>query len=90
MLPGKRNQSKGLTMQITKYTIGQHFLCAIIYGDESALEDFESDALAEFCDSLESGGHWSVSDSEGYFGRCEITGIMGMVEDVHYVIVRKQ
>jgi hypothetical protein len=77
-------------MKTTKYTIGQHFLCAMIYDDESGLEDFESDALAEFCDSLESGGHWSASEQEGYFGRCEITGLMGTVEDVQYVIVRNQ
>jgi site-specific DNA-adenine methylase len=77
-------------MKTTKYTIGQHLLYAMIYDDESGLEDFESESLAEFCDNLESGGHLSVDSSESYFGRCEITGIMGMVEDIDYVIVRKQ
>lgn len=68
------------------YTIGAHFLPAIINGDESGLETYEQNLLASFDANLPS-GHWSFdSADDGHFARCDITGEMSQCIDCEYLV----
>ena len=61
------------------YTIGDHFLSALINGDISGLEGHEIGDLERFLDSdIFLKGHWAIpnSDWEASFDRCDISGLM--------------
>lgn len=69
------------------YTIGAHFLPAIINGDESGLDDSESAQLAAFIDALPGHGHWSCDDADGFdFARCDITDLTSAVVVCQYLV----
>lgn len=62
------------------YTIGSHFLPALINGDETGLEDSESEQLEGFLRTVPAGGHWSYEDCDAFdFARCDVTNLMGAV-----------
>jgi len=70
------------------FTIGAHYLSALIDGDETGLSDAESEELASWLRHVietnigTRNHHWSPTDNENEFGRCEITGERGAVEGV--------
>jgi hypothetical protein len=67
------------------YTIGAHFLPAIMNGDlDLSLED--ENALASFDANLPGAGHWTCDDEEERYARCEITGQFGSVVVCSYHI----
>jgi hypothetical protein len=71
-----------------KYRIGSHFLSAIVNGDYSGLEGSELANLAHFLRDMPHAGegHWSLdSESDEFFGRCEINDQFGNVVDVEYL-----
>lgn len=74
-----------LHFETIAYTIGSHFLSALINGDETGLSDEEIAELAEFLETLPPNGHWDCSDTETHFARCEITGMRGDCSDVLYL-----
>ena len=67
------------------YTIGAHFLPALINADDSGLSDDESRALLAFELDLPGDGHWSADDTDSSeFARCDVTGTMGAVVVCQY------
>lgn len=68
-----------------EYTVGEHFLGAIINGDFSGLNGAEEEELDVWLRSTETArGHWStVDDSRNEFTRCEITGRYNTCEKLH-------
>jgi hypothetical protein len=59
-----------------EYTIGGHFMTAILYGDFSGMDDDEEIARVEtFIDGIGKGCIEVVSD-ETHFSRCDITGML--------------
>jgi len=64
-----------------EYTIGEHFLPALINGDYSGLEDSEIEQFDDFLRGAgadypaASSGHWAVEDDGENFTRCEVTNL---------------
>lgn len=79
----KRNPS-----EVFDYTIGDWWIIALEYGDDSALTDEDIDALARFQAKLPRGGSW-VYDDQAYFGRDQISGLKGNVVDAQYVVHKR-
>lgn len=70
------------------YTLGAHFLSALVNGDETGLSDEESQQLTDFLTGTHEQrgeGHWATTDDADEFGRCEITGLRGNVERVQWM-----
>lgn len=67
------------------YTIGAHFLPALINGDESGLSLEEQNLLAGFDANLPGAGHWDYDESE-HFARCDIGGLHASVVDCRYYV----
>lgn len=67
------------------YTIGTHYISAIINGDTSGLNDDEEQMLNDFlsCDVFQN-GHWAVPDNDESFSRCDISGLMGDCSDMTF------
>jgi hypothetical protein len=60
------------------FTVGSHFLSAIINADCSGLDDSDERALNDFIANLPPaavGGTWDVEDYETHFNRCEVTDL---------------
>ncbi len=79
------------------YRIGEHYLSALINGDESGMSDAESakfDAWIETAQSnaTESGftvGHWcDVENSGEDWGRCEVSGLFDMRVTVRLMVYK--
>ena len=70
------------------YTISAHLLSAIINGDETGLDDDESDSLSDFLANLPApNGHWDCDDADySDFGRCEVMGLMSDVVVCRYMV----
>lgn len=70
------------------YTISAHFLSAIINGDETGLDDDESDSLSDFLSNLPaSNGHWDCDDADSFdFARCDVMGLMSAVVVCQYMV----
>jgi hypothetical protein len=69
------------------YTIGAHFLPALIDGDESGLSLEDCNALAGFDANLPGAGHWSVDDADSFdFARCDVTGMHSAVVVCQYLV----
>ena len=69
------------------YTIGVHFLPALINCDETGLSDGEQAQLAGFAANLPGAGHWSCGDSDGFdFARCDITDLMSACVVCQYLV----
>lgn len=70
------------------YTIGAHFLPALINGDETGLTRQDQRQLAEFAATLPAGaGHWSCGDSDEFdFARCDITDLMSGCVVCQYLV----
>jgi len=70
------------------FTIGAHYLSALIDGDETGLSDAESEELASWLRHVietnvgKANYHWSPADTGNAIGHCEITGERGAVEEV--------
>src|SRR6185503_12475563 len=77
--------AKAMKFEQYEYTIGPHFLSALINGDTSGLSDVEEKELDEWLESLgHSDGHWATTDDHDEFGRCDVTNLRGSVETVVY------
>ena len=71
------------------YTLADHWLPALINGDETGLSDSDSAELSDFLASLPEGsGHWSCDDTESHFARDEVSGLHAMCVDCVYVVMR--
>ena len=57
------------------YHISGNFLSPLINGDYSGLNDQDEADLGAWVDSLPVTGHFDVSDEEGNFRECDITGM---------------
>ena len=78
-----------LTDNVTPFEVGQHFIAALINGDNTGLNDDEHIALEAF-EQLETNGldnwHWSYnSNHSNGFGLCEITGLRGATIELHLI-----
>lgn len=76
-----------MQFQTEAYRVAEHFVCAIINGDNTALEDDELDQLDDFIDDVTSGkrlGHFSVEPQEAEFALCDICGLGAMCVTVFY------
>jgi antirestriction protein len=75
----------------TEFTIGSHFLPALINGDDSGLNDKETvdlDIFDRFIRANQGQGHWSVpDDAEPEFAICEIDDIMSDCLTIEYVTI---
>jgi len=77
--------AKAMKFEQYEYTIGSHFLSALINGDTSGLSDAEEKELDEWLESLgHSDGHWATTDDHDEFGRCDVTDLRSSVETVVY------
>lgn len=70
-----------MKFKTTKYSVGQHFLSALINGDTTGLEASEELALDRFVREETNGiaHHWDFPFAVDYsasFERCEVTGLM--------------
>jgi hypothetical protein len=76
-----------MKMITTEFAIGQHFLSALINGDYSGLNDKECAQLDDWVAEVQpkGSGHWSTTEITDEFARCDVTGLHGEVEQVHYV-----
>ena len=73
-----------------EFTIAEHYAPALFNGDHSGLEDHESVALDQFEQWVirEHGfGHWSISDDEPSFSRCDIGGLYADCANVEWVVM---
>ena len=61
-----------------EYKIGQHFACALEYGDFGDMSDAEIREFNEWLENEQEGktGHWSIEDTGENWGRCAITGLL--------------
>jgi hypothetical protein len=78
-----------LPNNVWPFEVGQHFLPALINGDETGLSHNEIVWLNEF-EKKETRGlvnwHWSYNpDHSKEFGECEITGVRGATVELHLV-----
>lgn len=76
-----------------KYTfiIGEHFLPALINGDDTGLSEWETTALDLFAADVtfpfeHSINHWAYDDDEPEFSFCEVTQERGMCVRVHLMV----
>jgi hypothetical protein len=81
-----------------EYTILNHFLSALINGDDSGLSDdeiaqlkvFEGRAVRAAQKEGASHWHWSVQTECSNFARCDVCGMLGDVSDVALVMMFKE
>ena len=59
-----------------QYAIAEHYLCALINGDDSGMEPTDIDELNAFERKLPAGYTLDVADDEAEFSRCEVSGYM--------------
>lgn len=67
-----------------QFEIGEHFLCALYYGDVSGLDDGECALLEDFI--AEHGDRIAGEVSRDEFGLCEITGLRGATVTVSLIV----
>ncbi len=77
------------------FTIGDHFMAYIAYGETDHLETEEVEIFEAFeagARALPKNGyefmHWSISDNRDEFAKCEATGLMGACTEVQAVYRR--
>ena len=64
-------------MDYYDYTIGQHFLTAIINDDYTGLDDEEHALLNSWLEDNEMrASHWTTDGESSDLSRCEITGML--------------
>jgi hypothetical protein len=81
---------------VIEYSVGEHFIAALINGDMTGLNDDEIKTLERFerteTENL-TNYHWSTGvnpiEHSSEFGRCEITGMLGNVAELHLVNMDK-
>ena len=75
----------------TEFTIGSHFLPALINGDDSGLNAEETMGVylaVRFIRATRGQGHWSVpEDAEPEFAMCEINDIRSVCLTIEYVTI---
>lgn len=67
-----------------EFTIGAHFLPALINGDYSGLDDTEVDQFTSWLDGRDTRGHWDVPEHRVSFDVCEICELHADCVDVRY------
>ena len=77
----------------TEFTIGSHFLPALINGDDSGLnaeETIDLDLFDRLTRTTRGQGHWSVpEDAEPEFAMCEINDIRSVCLTIEYVTIKE-
>lgn len=58
------------------FTISEHFVVALLYGDYTGLADEEEQGIDEFIGSLPRNGHWAVPESSSDLARCDVCGLI--------------
>ena len=80
-----------------EYKISEHYLLALIIGDETGLEDDEQTQFERWeeqarADARAEGwtiGHWTdVTDSSDDWGQCDVTGLFAMRSTVRLMIYK--
>ena len=77
------------------YKLAEHWICPLIYGDCSGLEDEEEKQLNDFLDSLPKHyyfkapmhHHWDVQEEECEFTEDEISGLMANCASVKLIFI---
>lgn len=61
-----------------EYQIGQHFACALEYGDYGDMTQAEIDEFNAWMEKEQDNktGHWSIEEISENWGRCEVTGLL--------------
>ena len=61
-----------------EYQIGQHFACALEYGDYGDMWDSEIQQFNVWleCEQGDKIGHWSIEEISENWGKCEVTGLL--------------
>lgn len=73
-----------------EFTIGSHFLSALINGDYTGINGAEAKQLDAWVAKQTEGvknGHWSPTDETNEFGLCDVTGAHGNVTKVNFVVM---
>lgn len=77
------------------YKVSTYYLSALINGDDSGLEDGDSDDLIRFeVDAHNAArrdgfivGHWSCeSDDEGDYGTCDVSGLYANIVELKLMV----
>ena len=77
-------------MKTFQYAIADTFLCALINGDTTGLDDSDEQYLDDFqAHVIESHGvgHWSVISDYAEFARDEVTGLHANCLTVEWVVI---
>lgn len=98
IMSGMGKNRETLVSDHYEYKIAEHFLSALIDGDETGLEDdeqtqfeqWESQARADAHGEGWTIGHWTdVADSAEDWGRCDVTGLFAMRCTVRLMIYKQ-
>ena len=80
-------------INLIEYTVADHFLSAIINGDDSGLDDDDKAQLEAFYEKESTGcesGHWDTdSEEEASFSQCDICGLYANCVTLYWVEVTK-
>ena len=73
------------------YYIGAQFVPYLINGDASGLSDREHELIEQYEAALVAAypnrnTHWAMPESEPYFARCEVTGLMGEIVHIKRMV----
>ena len=72
--------------KVIKFNIGQHFACALEYGDCPEMDDKEFQEFEEWLNNEQDGktGHWSIDEISEHYGKCEVTGLISNLMQVSW------
>ena len=91
-------KTRGTDSDHYEYKIAEHYLSALIDGDETGLEDDEQTQFEQWesrarADAIAAGytiGHWTeVEDSGGDWGICKVSGLFAMRCTVRLMIYKQ-
>ena len=72
--------------KVIKFNIGQHFACALEYGDCPEMDDKEFQEFEEWLNNEQDGktGHWGIDEISEHYGKCEVTGLISNLMQVSW------
>lgn len=76
-----------MQFQSEAFKVAEHFVCSIINGDDTGLEDGEVHLLEDFIEDVTRDrelGHFSIEPQESEFALCEICGLQAMCVTLIY------
>ena len=89
-LPGETKEPEDDDDDLIEFEIPNWALSALINGDDSGLDDSESQAIDDFqAHVIESHGvgHWSVNNEYSEFARDEVTGLRANCVNAEWVVI---